>query len=565
MKDIIIEILEKTLNGKIKKEDIASLIEIPPQQDMGDYAFPCFSLAKIEKKSPLLIAEELMQKLRKNLVKEISGVEVKSAYLNFFIDKKFLTDKILKEAIKKDYGVIKKKKSLKIVVDYSCPNAGKPMHIGHIRSTVIGDSICRLTAKNGDISIGINYLGDIGLHIGKLIVAWELWLDKTKLKENPTKELLRLYVEFCKNEKSEIREGTEEDEYANNEWTQKARDKLKLIEEGDKKANKIWEEIKEASVKGFDRVYKKLDIAFDEITGQSNFTDIGKEVVSKGVRGGIFKTEKDGAVYIELGEQKKYVLRGNGTAFYMTQDLGAAVDRSRKYHFDRMVYVTDYRQKLHFKQLFEILKKLGHDFSRNCSHIGFGTINFGSEIMATREGKVVLLEEVIDKVTEKVKLQNKMRSSNADPLAISIAALKYAILRIESSKDVEFSWERALEFEGNTGPYLLYSYARASSILRKVKKNKKKMEIFDLGPQEIALIKKIAEFPEIVLKAYEQLAPNLVANYSYDLAQIFNEFYHAHQVIGSKEENFRLKLIMAFRNTLKNSLALLGIGVLEEM
>jgi len=565
MKEYIVNILEDVINGKLKREEIEGLIEIPPQQEMGDFAFPCFSLAKIEKKSPLAIAQDLVEKIRKNLSKEVSGVELKSAYVNFFVDKKFLADKVLKEATKKEYGLNKKTDSKKVVIDYSCPNAGKPMHIGHIRSTIIGDSMYKLATINGDNPIGINYLGDIGLHIGKLIVAWDLWLDKKQLKENPTKELLRLYVEFCKNEKSEIKEGNEEDEYANNEWTIKAREKLKLIEDGDKEANEIWEEIKKASIEGFNKVYKKLDIHFDEITGQSKFTEEGKKVVSDGIASGVFKQDETGAAYAEFGEHKKYVLRNNGTAFYMTQDLGSAISRSKKYKFDKMIYVTDYRQNLHFQQLFEILGRLGFKFSKNCEHIGFGTINFGSEIMATREGKVILLEDVIDRVTEKVKEQNKMRSSDVDPLKISIAALKYAILRIEPARDVEFSWDRALEFEGNTGPYLLYSYARASSILRKVKKTKTKLEIFDLSKEENALLIKLQTFPDIVKKAYESLSPNLVANYAFELAQMFNEFYHANTVIGSREEAFRLKLIEAFRNVLKSSLNLLGIQELEEM
>jgi arginyl-tRNA synthetase len=565
MKQIVIQVLEKVLSGKMSLDEIGRLVEVPPQQEMGDFAFPCFSLAKIEKKSPLMIAQDLVEEIRKNLPKEISGVEVKSAYVNFFVDKKFLAEKVLKEATKKEYGSSREGKGKKIVIDYSCPNAGKPMHVGHIRSTVIGDAVCRLAKFNGDKPISINYLGDIGLHIGKLIVAWELWLDRKKLKEDPTKELLRLYVEFCKKEKSEVTEGSEEDPYANNEWTLKAKEKLKLIEDGDKKANKIWEDIKKASIVGFNRVYKKLDVSFDEITGQSYFTAKGKEVVSEGIEKGIFKKEETGAAYAEFGDQKKFVLRSNGTAFYMTQDIGAAVERSNKYKFDKMIYVTDYRQNLHFSQLFEILGRLGYSFSKDCSHIGFGTINFGEGIMATREGKVILLEEVIDKITDKVKEQSKLRNSNVDPLAISIAALKYAILRIEPGRDVEFSWERALEFEGNTGPYLLYSYARASSILRKVEKKKQKLEIFELSPQETALLTKLQNFPDIVKSAYTQLAPNLIANYAYELAQTFNEFYHAHPVIGSREEAFRLKLIEAFRNVLKTSLNLLGINELEEM
>jgi arginyl-tRNA synthetase len=565
MKEVVIKLLEKELMGKLEKPEIERLIEIPPQQEMGDFAFPCFSLAKVEKKNPMLIASELADKLRKNLSKEVSGVEVKGAYVNFFINKKILAENVLGEAIKKDYGSSKEGKGKKIVIDYSCPNVGKPMHVGHIRSTIIGDAIYKICEMNGSKPISINYLGDIGLHIGKLVVAWELWLDKKALKENPTKELLRLYVQFCKNEKSEIKEGAEEDEYANNEWTLKAKEKLKLIEDGDKNANQIWREIEKASIDGFNRIYKKLNVSFNETTGQSRFTDGGKKVIADGIKKGVFKTDETGAAYAEFGDQKKYVLRSNGTAFYMTQDLGAAVSRFEKYKFDKMIYETDYRQNLHFEQLFMILKRLGYDFADECYHIGHGTVNFGSEIMATREGKVVLLEEVIDKITQKVEEENKRRGSKGDALAIAVAALKYAIIRVEASKDVEFSWEKALEFEGNTGPYLLYSYARASSIIRKVKKSKAKLEIFDLSKEEGALLTKIEGFPVVVKKAYEELAPNLVANYAFELCQMFNEFYHAHQVLGSKEEGFRLKLIEAFRSVLKKSLNLLGIEELDEM
>ena len=302
------------------------------------------------------------------------------------------------------------------------------------------------------------------------------------------------------------------------------------------------------------------------MSGQSKFSESGKELVLNGVKKKVFEKDETGAVYAEFDNlPKKYILRNNGTAFYMTQDIGAAVDRYKKYKFDKMLYITDYRQQLHFQQLFSILAKLNYSFSKNCDHLGFGTVNFGKEIMATREGKVILLEEVIDKVCEKVEKENKRRNTAGNPLTISLAAIKYAILRIEPSKDVDFSWEQALSFEGNTGPYLLYSYARASSILRKVKKKEAKFKILELTAEESALVTKISNYPQIVKRAYEELAPNLIANYSYELAKLFNEFYHAHPVLGSKEEAFRLKLIEAFRNVSKSSLSLLGIEVLDEM
>ncbi len=561
MKQIIANLLEKELKGKLTTEEIENLLEIPPSGDLGDFSFPCFKLSSILKQSPKIIADELARKIHSL---EIDKVESKSGYLNFFMKKENYANSL--KLIDENFGKTNKKG--KIVLDFSGPNIGKPMHIGHIRSTILGDSLMRIFEFQGYDAKGINYLGDIGLHIGKLIVAYELWLDKKALEKNPVQELLRLYIKFCDNEKTEYNEGVEE-EFQDNEWTNKAKEKLKLIEMGDKKTHKIWQEITKNSKKGFDKVYKMLNVNFHETTGQSLFSEAGKKLITEAIKKGKAKVEQDNAVYVELDNlPKKYVLRSNGTASYITQDIGAAVERYKKYNFDKMIYVVDYRQELHFKQLSAILKKFGFNFSDKIIHVGFGTINFGNEIMATRKGKVILLEDVLKKTIEKAEQEIKKRKTKGDAEEIGIASVKYAILKNSPREDVNFSWEQALNFEGNSGPYLQYSYARASSILRKAKKPKKSKNAEKqkpLEPSEIALIKKMLEFPQKVEEAASHLSPNIIANYAFELAQLFNEFYHSSPVIGSDNEQFRLELVKKFRIVMASSLYLLGIEVLEEM
>lgn len=482
------------------------------------------------------------------------------------MDKRALALDAIKEINKKKekYGSSNLGKNKLVVIDYSAPNIGKPMHLGHIRSTILGDSIARIHNFLGFKTKGINYLGDIGLHIGKLILAWELWLNRQELKKNPEKEFLRLYVKFCELEKKEFSENEEED-YEGNEWTKKAKDKLKLLEQGDKKIIKIWKEIEKNSLSGFNRVYKVLNVKFDEVTGQSKYSEAGKKIILKALKEKLAYKDTSSAVFVDLDNlPKKAILRSNGTASYITQDIGAAVSRFNKYNFNEMIYITDYRQQLHFKQLFAILEKFGYNFHKECKHLPFGTINLEGEILATREGKVVLLEDVLNKAIEKGKQEIKNRNSKGNPNSIAVSAIKYTIIKNEPIKDVSFSWDRALSFEGDTGPYLLYSYARAKSILRKAKYSKK-FKIIQLSDQEKRLITLIKGFPEIVNQAYNQLSPNLIANYSFHLCQAFNEFYHTNKVLGAQDQEFKLALVGSFSQVLKNALSLLGISVIEKM
>jgi arginyl-tRNA synthetase len=416
--------------------------------------------------------------------------------------------------------------------------------------------------------IGINYLGDIGLHIGKLIVAYELWVNKENLKNEPVNELLRLYVKFCGEEKSSVLEGQENEleEFQNNEWTNKAKEKLRLLELGDKKTEKIWNEIRKYSGKGFNKVYDLLNINFNENVGQSEFSKKGKEIVISAIEKGFAKSDSSGAVYVENKGIKKYILRSNKTASYITYDLGAAVERFNKYKFDKMIYVTDFRQSEHFKQLFSILDLFGYEFSFKMSHLGFGTVKFGNEIVKTREGNIILLEDVLKRIIEKAEEEISKRKTKGDSEKVGVGAIKYIILKNEPMRDVQFSWESALSFEGNTGPYLQYSYARASSIIQKAGNfNKNKFNLDNFAKSEIKLVKKISDFPEIVKNAGERLNPSLIANYSFELCKIFNEFYVSCPVLKSDNESFRLRLIDSFRTCLKNALYLLGIEVMNEM
>jgi len=567
-KDVISNLLKKEVSLKI--EDINKIIEIPPNENFGDYSFPCFVLGEKQKKQPSEIAHIISKNLQSKMPKEIEKIENKGPYINFFINKKILAEKIIN--LNSNFGKSNIGKKKKICIDFSAPNIGKPMHIGHIRSTIIGDSLMKIYSFLNYDAIGINYLGDIGLHIGKLIVAYELWLNKEALKKDPISELLRLYIKFCEKEKTKFTEGLEE-EFQDNEWTNKAKEKLKLLELGDKKTKKIWSEIQEFSKKEFNKIYDLLKINFNETVGQSKFSIKGKEIVMNALKKGIAKREDDGAVYILINEDnpdsKKYILRSNETASYITYDLGAAVERFKKYKFDKMIYITDIRQSMHFFTLFKILKLMNYEFADRLVHLPFGTIKFEKETIATREGNIILLEDVLKKAIEKASEEIKKRNTKGDPKIIGVGAIKYLILKNKPIKDVHFSWEQALSFDGNTGPYLQYSYARASSISKKAKNFKASINLknYEFSKYELSLIKKISLFPQLVINSGKEMNPALIANYSYELAQIFNEFYQNCRVLKSKkeQEKFRLMLLNSFRTCLKNSLHLLGIEVMEEM
>ncbi len=556
MKELVINLLAKEVS--LKKEELANLIEVPPKMELGDFAFPCFALAKELKKSPLQIAQDLTEKLRFDLSGGVSGVEQVGAYVNFFVDKKLLAKKVLKEVQGKKWGENVEGKGKTICIDLSAPNIAKPFGIGHLRSTIIGDSISRIAKENGYKTIKINYLGDWGTQFGKMILAFKRWGSEKKLKENAIAHLQELYVKIN----------------ADEELFDEARLEFKKLEEGDKENLALWKKFRNLSLVGFDEVYDLLNVDFDVISGESEYNTKMEAVVKELESTGIL-VESEGAKIVDLKEDNKgavLIQKSDGTSLYATRDLAAAIDRKKKYNFDKLIYEVGSEQTLHFQQIFRTLELMGKEWSKDCIHVAHGLyLDIDGKKFSTRKGKTVYMKDILDETIEKAKKNlverdNKLSKEELIKRAkvIAIAAIKYGDLKTHRTSSVVFDIDRFLSFEGDTGPYLLYSYARASSIMRKAKVEKANTFI-DLKDEEVALIKKIEMFPEIVKRAYEHLAPNLIANYSFELAQMFNEFYHACPVMGSEQAGFRLSLVDAFRKTLNKSLGLLGIETLEEM
>jgi len=555
MKDIVIKELEKVTH--LKKQELENLIEIPPNPELGDFAFPCFVLSKKEKKSPVEIASNLASKISK---KGFESVKATGPYLNFFLSRKELASSVISEILKNGdkYGSSIIGKGKTIVIDMSSPNIAKPFGIGHLRSTIIGNSISEIGKFYGYKVVKINYLGDWGTQFGKLIVGFKKFGNKDKLKKDPIKHLLDIYVKVNSNEDLE----------------DESREAFKELESGNKKHLKLWKEFKDLSLKKFNEIYRLLNITFDVISGESLYNDKMSPVISELEKKGLLE-ESEGAKIVNLdkyGLGVALIEKSDGASLYTTRDLAAAIHRHKKYKADYLLYEVGSEQKLHFKQVFKILELLGHKWASNMHHIDHGLyLGDDGKKFATRKGKTIFMESVLDETRDLAKSEiykrEKLSSFELEKRAnrIAIAAIFYGDLKNYRSNDAVFDIKKFLDFEGNTGPYLLYTYARAKSILRKAKYKKKKVSVESLTDTEKNLIIELSSFPSVVKEAYEKYAPNLIANYSYSLAQKFNEFYHKEKVIGSDSESFKLSLTDAFSQTLKNSLSLLGISVLEKM
>ncbi|PIN90414.1 arginine--tRNA ligase [Candidatus Pacearchaeota archaeon CG10_big_fil_rev_8_21_14_0_10_32_14] len=564
-KKLIAELLKKLSHfSKLSQEDIESLIEVPPSPEMGDYAFPCFSLAKELKMNPILIATKINSEISSSkLPNYLEKIETKGAYLNFFLNKEKLSTSTLEEIKKqKDkYGSSQEGKGKTIVVEFSSPNIAKPFGIGHLRSTIIGNAISYISQFNGYKVVRMNYLGDWGTPFGKIIEGYIEFGDEKKLKADPIKHLLDIYVKTSKSEKYE----------------QLGRDRFKLLEQGDKKTLALWKKFRELSIKDFEKVYGLLNVKFDDFSGESLYDKKMGDVV-KLIETKKLLVESEGAKIIDLEKYDLGVIlikKSDNSTLYATRDLAAAIDRHQKYNFNKMFYEVGQEQQLHFRQIFKALELLGYDWAKNCTHVSHGLyLDADGKKFATRKGKTVFMEDIFKETQDLVKKELSKREKLSKKeledrsLKITRAAIIYGDLKNYRENNMIFDIDRFISFEGNTGPYLLYSYARASSIIRKSKsKNKIKIDHQEDSSKESQnlLIKKLSEFPEIVSKANKDSDPSLVSNYSYDLAKLFNEFYHSSQVIGSSDQDFKIKIVESFRQVLKNSLALLGIDVIEEM
>lgn len=562
MKEKIAKLISK--ETKINIEEIKKLIEIPPSDSFGDYSFPCYQLAKIKKQSPLLISQELSNKLRKNISKEISSIEVKSAYVNFFIDKIYLAKKTIERTKNKSWGEIKNNNSQNIGIEYPSPNTNKSLHIGHLRNIIIGESISQIMKNANNNVYHLNLYNDRGILISKTMVAYELFaenINPLEKKIKPDKFIADLYVKFNKEAKK------------NKELEEKAKEKLRLWENKDKKTIELWKKLNSWAYQGLQQTFDLFGLSkIDKNYYESEIYTRGKEIINKGIKKGLFK-EKDNAIIIDLNKEnlgEKVLLRSDKTSVYITQDLYLAEQKIKDFNLDSSYYVVGNDQEYHFKVLFTILEKLG--LKKDWKHFSYGMVTLPSGKMKSREGNIVSADDFIKETQEIAKKglidRNPKINKNElekKSLIIALAAIKYSLIKIDIKKDLIFNPEKALSFEGDTGPYLLYSYARANSILKKIKSTQKEYNIIDLTNSEIKLIKKINNFENILTEIYQNLTPNTLANYVYELAQIFNEFYHSCSIINSKEKEFRLDLVKAFKKTLKKSLDLLSIQTIEEM
>jgi arginyl-tRNA synthetase len=560
MKELIVNLLNTEFSGKLPKENVERLIEIPPSEDMGDFAFPCFALAKIYRKNPAAIAEELSVKFAGS--EGIENVKAVSGYINFFIDKKAMTLKVLKDTASDEFG--KGCCNQKFVVEFASPNTNKPLHLGHLRNMSIGESVSRLLAFCGNSVVRTSINNDRGVHICKSMLAYEAFGDGKTPEEAGKKSdhyVGDFYVLFSKK--------AAEDE----SWNEKAQEMLRKWEAGDEHTIELWKKMNKWAFDGFESTYDLFGIKFDKQYYESRIYKFGKEIITDGLNRGIFHKRADGAVVVDLESEKlgeKVLLRPDGTSVYIVQDLYLAVLKEKEFHYDQSIYVVGNEQEFHFAVLKAIFKKLGFDISDKIKHLSYGMVELPEGKMKSREGTVVDADDLIHETQTLAETELKQRYTLSDAemedrsLKIALSAIKYQLLKTDITKNMVFDPKKAISFEGDTGPYLLYSYARASSILRKAGHNGSP-DIKSLNQYEIRLAKKIGLLPETVKYAYEKLSPSVIAVYAFELAQNFNEFYHACQVIGSEEQDMRLQLVNSFRSVLKKCLWILGIGEIEEM
>jgi arginyl-tRNA synthetase len=562
MKTTIVDLLSRELSGKLQAVDIARLIEVPPSADMGDFAFPCFSLSRILRKSPGTIAEELLQAFTGN--EAFEKITAMSGYLNFFVNKKMLARSVVAIAATDGFG--KRTIGGRVVIEFASPNTNKPLHLGHLRNMSIGESVARILQFSGAAVVRTSINNDRGVHICKSMLAYEK-LGGGATPESTGKKSDHFvgdyYVLFSKKAADDP------------SWNDEAQKMLFKWESGDEPTRALWKTMNGWALAGYAATYRLFGIQFDKEYFESAIFMYGKEIVREGLERGIFTTRNDGAVVIDLTEEKlgeKVLLRPDGTSVYIVQDLYLAVLKSSEFAYDRSLYVVGNEQEYHFAVLKAVFKRLGYAIADKIHHLSYGMVELPEGKMKSREGTVVDADDLIQETQAlaagevRTRYQIDAEETASRSLKIALAAIKYQLLRVDITRNMLFDPKKAISFEGDTGPYLLYSYARASSIIRKASAGTQgTTEPGEMNPSEVALLKKLDFFPETVKLATDKLSPSIIANYSFELAQTFNEFYHNSPVIGSDNARFRLQLVEAFRAVLKKCLWLLGIDEIEEM
>ena len=545
-------------------DEILQLIEIPPNKDMGDYAFPCFKLAKVFRKAPNLIAQDIAE----SIVAEgdISKVVPMGGYVNFFVNKSQLAKTVINNVLtqKDDYGKSKIGEGKNIIVEFSSPNIAKPFHIGHIRTTVIGNAIYKLYDSQGYNTIRINHLGDYGTQFGKLIVAFKKWGDKETVEKNPIKELLALYVKFHEVAKEQP------------ELEEEARAWFVKLENGDEEAKELWTWFRDESLKEFDKVYKLMDIEFDSFAGESFYTDKMDAVIQELEEKHLLK-ESRGAKIVDLeeyGMPPALIQKNDGSTLYMTRDLAAAIYRKKTYDFDKCIYVVASQQNLHFQQWFKVIELMGYDWYDKLEHVNFGMVSLEDGTLSTRNGRVVFLEDVLNQAIQKTREIIESKNPDIENLDqtvkdVGVGAVIFQELSNSRIKDYVFSWDKTLSFDGETGPYVQYTHARCCSVLRKAGEEVTADINYDLLSDEDSseVLKLIGDFNKNILVALRKSEPHIITRFVLDLAQAFNKFYHDNPILVDDAElrKARLALVEATRQTIKNALALLGMHAPERM
>ncbi len=564
---------------KIYKDKIISLLkdatwlseislEVPPDPKMGDFAFPCFSLSKEQKKAPQKIASELAEKINAKKEPWLHKAEPAGPYLNFFVDPATLAASTLDEisSKKKDYGQGIPKKQ-RVMFEFPSPNTNKPLHLGHIRNMLLGRSCAKICSASGYDIVQVNLNNDRGVHICKSMLAYSRWGDGKEPDKKSDHFVGDFYVLFSQKAK--------EDE----SLEKQAQDMLVRWENGDKEVISLWKKMRKWSLDGFGETYKKLDLKFDREYYESEIYLSGKEIILDALKKGLLAKEDDGAVYVDLEKDKlgkKYLLRSDGTTVYMTQDIFLAKKKFDDFKMDKSVYVVGNEQDYHFKVLFKTLKVLGYKFADNCYHLSYGMVNLPSGKMKSREGTVVDADDMISDMISLAKEELKKRypelgCSELEKRAevIGLGALRFFILKYEPSKDMTFNPDESLSFEGETGPYVQYAHARICSILEKHGAKLKKEVDYSLLKEDIEknILGLLARYPEIVSEAAEHYKPSLVTRYLIDLAQLFNEYYHGFSVLKAQDSlrDTRLVLISCVKEVLRNGLSLLDIESPEKM
>lgn len=561
IKQIYVDALTPIVGEHLNKEEIIKLIEVPNNTEHGDLAFPAFALAKVFRKAPQQIASDIAEQIN---MENFESVEAVGPYINVFLKRENVGNTLVNQVLteENDYGSQNIGNGEAMTIDMSSPNIAKPMSMGHLRSTVIGNAIANLAEKTGYNAVRINHLGDWGTQFGKLIVAYKKWGDEEKVKVDPINELVKLYVDF--------HEKAEEDPELDDE----ARAAFKKLEDGDQEMFELWSWFKEESIKEFQKVYDMLNIEFDSFNGEAFYNDKMQNVIDELEEKGITKIDQ-GATIVDLEEENlppALIKKSDGATLYVTRDLAAAIYRHNTYNFSKNVYVVGNEQSIHFKQLKAVLNKLGYDWYSEMTHVPFGLITLNGKKLSTRKGKIVLLEQVlndaIDLASEQINAKNPALP-NKEQVAhqVGVGAVVFHDLKTDRMNNFDFNLKDIVQFEGETGPYVQYTYARSMSMMRKYNKDISAETIVNLNDAySWEIIKKIADYSRIVENAIQRFEPSVVAKYVIQLAQQFNKYYANVRILNEDDQlESRMALVKAVTIVIKDALSLLGVEAPEEM